>query len=51
MKRRGLKGKGEKARHTHLEFQRIARTDKKAFHSDQWKKKKKIEEKIEWERL
>ena len=32
-KRREVKGKGEKERHTHLnsEFQRIARRDKKAF--------------------
>ena len=39
MKRRGVKGKGEKGRHTHLneEFQRIAKRDKKAFHSDQCK--------------
>ena len=37
-KRRGVKGKGEKARYTHLnaEFQ-IARRDKKAFLSDQCK--------------
>ena len=36
-KRREAKGKREKERHTHLneEFQRIARTDKKAFLSDQ----------------
>ena len=34
-----MKGKGEKIRYTHLnaEFQRIARRDKKAFLSDQWK--------------
>ena len=33
MKRREVKGKGEKERYTHLnaEFQRIARRDKKAF--------------------
>ena len=33
VKRRELKGKGEKERYTHLnaEFQRIARKDKKAF--------------------
>ena len=39
MKRRKLKGKGEKERYTHLnaEFQRIARRDKKAFFSDQCK--------------
>ena len=37
--RREVKGKGEKERHTHLntEVQRIARRDKKAFLSDQWK--------------
>ena len=39
MKRREVKSKGEKERHTHLnaEFQRIARRDKKAFRSDQCK--------------
>ena len=38
-KRRGVKGKGEKERYTHLniEFQRIARRDKKAFLSGQCK--------------
>ena len=38
-KRREVKGKGEKERYSHLnaEFQRIARRDKKAFLSDQWK--------------
>ena len=38
-KRREVKGKGEKEKHTHLsaEFQRIARRDKKAFLSDQCK--------------
>ena len=38
-KRREAKSKGEKERYTHLnaEFQRIARTDKKAFFSDQCK--------------
>ena len=38
-KRRKVKGKGEKERHTHLnaEFQRIAKRDKKAFLSDQCK--------------
>ena len=37
--RREMKGKGEKGRYIHLnaEFQRIARTDKKAFLSDQCK--------------
>ena len=46
VKRREVKGKEEKERYTHLnaEFQRIARRDKKAFLSDQCKKKKKIEE-------
>ena len=39
MNRREVKGKGEKERYAHLnaEFQRIARIDKKAFHSDQCK--------------
>ena len=39
VKRREVKGKGEKGRYTHLstEFQRIARRDKKAFLSDQCK--------------
>ena len=39
MKRRDVKGKGEKERHTHLnaKFQRIARKDKKTFLSDQCK--------------
>ena len=38
-KTREVKGKGEKERYTHLnaKFQRIARRDKKAFLSDQWK--------------
>ena len=37
MKRREVKGKGEKKRYTHLsvEFQLTARRDKKAFLSDQ----------------
>ena len=50
VKRREVKGKGEKERYTHLnaEFQRIARRDKKAFLNDQCKE---IEEIIEWERL
>ena len=41
-KRREVKGKGEKARYTHLnaEFQRIARRDNKAFLSDQCKEMK-----------
>ena len=39
MKRRAVKSKGEKERHTHVnaEFQRIARKDKKAFLSDHCK--------------
>ena len=39
VKIREVKGKGEKERYTHLnaEFQRIARSDKKAFLSDQCK--------------
>ena len=39
VKRKEAKGKGEKERYTHLnaEFQRIARRDKKAFLSDQYK--------------
>ena len=38
-KRREAKSKGEKERYKHMnaEFQRIARRDKKAFFSDQWK--------------
>ena len=50
VKRREVKGKGEKERYTHFnaEFQRIARRDKKAFLSDQ---SKDIEETTEWERL
>ena len=38
-KRREVKGKGKKERYTHLkaEFQRIARRDKKALLSDQYK--------------
>ena len=44
VKRREANSKGEKERYKHLnaEFQRIARRDKKAFFSDQWKE---IEEK------
>ena len=39
VKRREVKGKGEKERYTHLnaEFQRISKRDMKAFLSDQWK--------------
>ena len=45
-----MKGKGQKERYTHLnaQFQRIARSNKKAFLSDQCKE---IEENNEWERL
>ena len=41
MKRREVKGKGDKERYTHLnaEFQRTARRDKKAFLSDQCKER------------
>ena len=41
MKRREVKSKVEKERYTHLkaEFQRIARRDKKAFLSDQYKER------------
>ena len=50
VKRREVKSKGEKERHTHLnaELQRMARRDKKAFLSD---KCREIKEKIEWELL
>ena len=50
VKRREVKGKGEKERYTHLnaEFQRIARRDKKAFLKNNAKKQRKT---IEWERL
>ena len=50
VKRREVKGKGEKEGCTHLnaEFQRIERRDKKAFLSNQCKE---MEETIEWERL
>ena len=39
VKRRGVKGKGEKESYTHLnaDFQRIARRDNRAFLSDQCK--------------
>ena len=50
MKRREVKGKGEKERYNHLnaEFQRIARRDRKAFLSDQCKE---IEENNRMERV
>ena len=40
VKKRKVKGKGENERYAYLntELQRIARRDKKAFLSDQWKK-------------
>ena len=49
-KRREAKGKGEKERYTHLkvEFQRIAKRDKKSFLSDQCKE---IGKTTEWERV
>ena len=49
VKRREMKGKGEKERYTHLnaEFQRIAKRDKKVVLSNQCKERKTIE----WERL
>ena len=49
-RRRKVKGKGEKERHTHLnaEFQRRARRDKKSLLSDL---SQGIEESIKWERL
>ena len=42
MKRREVKGKGEKERYTHLNagLQRVARRDQKAFISNQLKKKR-----------
>ena len=42
VKRKEVKGKGQKERYTHLneELQRMVRRDKKAFLSDQCKKKK-----------
>ena len=51
VKRREVKGKGEKERYTHLnaEFQRIARRDKKAFFLVI--SAKKYRKTIEWERL
>ena len=44
VKRREVKGKGEKERYVHLnaEFQRIARRDKKAFLNDQRKETEEI---------
>ena len=48
VRRREVKGKGEKERYTHLnaDFQRIERREKKAFLSEQCKE---IEENIEWD--
>ena len=48
--KREVKSKGEKERYNHLnaEFQRIARRDKKAFLSNQFKE---IRKTTEWERL
>ena len=50
VKRREEKSKGEKERYMHLnvEFQRIARRDKKAFLRDQCKKYRK---RVDWQRL
>ena len=50
VKRRDPKDKGEKEKYTHLtaEFQRIARRDKKAFLSDQYKE---IEESNRMEKI
>ena len=50
MKRRDMKGKGEKERYTHLntEFQRIARRDRKPSSVINAKKQRKT---TEWERL
>ena len=50
VKKREAKSIGEKERYRHLnaEFQRIARRYKKAFFSDQCKKKRKT---TDWERL
>ena len=50
VKRREAKSKGEKERYSHLnaEFQRRAKSDKKAFLSNQCKE---IDEKTEWEKL
>ena len=50
VKRREVKGKGEKERYTHLnaEFPRTARRDKKAFLSDQCKE---IENEKPWRSL
>ena len=53
-KRKDVKGKEEKERYIHFnaEFQRIERRDKKAFLTDQCKKKKKKQRKrIECKRL
>ena len=49
VKRRAVKGKGEKERYTYLkvQFQIIPRRDKKAFLSNQCRERKTIE----WERL
>ena len=52
-KRREANAKEKRERYTQLnvEFQRIARRDKKAFLSEQCKKKKKKRKTIEWEKL
>ena len=48
--RKEVKGNGERERYTQMnaEFQRIGRTDKKAFFSEQCQE---MEANIEWERL
>ena len=48
--KKGSEKQRKKERYTHLnaEFQRVARRDKKAFLSDQYKE---IEETTDWERL
>jgi len=50
VKRREVKGKGDKERYIHVnvEFQRLAKRDKKAFLHDQCKEMRKT---TEWERL
>ena len=50
-KRRENQGEEGRYKHLNVEFQRIGRRDKKAFLSDQCKKKKKKRKTTEWERL
>ena len=51
--KREVKGRGEKKRYTHLnvEFQIIARRDKKAFLSDQCKERGKQQKEKDWRSL